>query len=423
MPEYRVTINGFWCRNGSWDTWPPKDGDGDEILLDVNTKIARSDGSVQLNLDSQSELMGDTRNLPNRIRAGSANPLGGIITGDKFPPVANPWRRAGGIDAGRYPPYTIWKGELRPGQDMVILTVTCWEYDPDPGFFNGWLDWQVKTDKEYGQRAKEIFGGIWPVSKPIFDAVSLGIQTAGTLVGLWSPLGSPGLRPIGMQRNPADPDGFLFNPRSIALNTATADYLIANDVQGLGPGIVELLYRDDPYLRGVYSVFVQVERLGGGELPVQSDWRWCDKCQGLYFGGGRATSRCPAGDTHRAAAESRSGDYSLPMDAPAAADRQSGWRWCDRCQGMFFGPGVVNSHCPAGGAHADPGQSGSSDYSPYHNAAQDPGRQSDWRWCDKCQGLFFGPGAPNSRCPAGDTHRLPELSRSGDYSLPHQPAA
>lgn len=317
MPEYRVTINGFWCRNGSWDNWLRTDGDGDEILLDVNTKIARSDGSVQLNLDSQSELMGDTRNLPNRIRAGSANPLGGIITGDKFPPVANPWHRAGGIDAGRYPPYTIWKGELRPGQDMVILTVTCWEYDPDPGFFNGWLDWQVKTDKDYGQRAKEIFGGIWPVSKPIFDAVSLGIQTAGTLVGLWSPLGSPGLRPIGMQRNPADPDGFLFNPRSIALNTATADYLIANDVQGLGPGIVELLYRDDPYLRGVYSVFVQVERLGGGELPVQSDWRWCDKCQGMFFGPGALNSRCPAGDTHRLPELSRSGDYSLPHQ-PAA---------------------------------------------------------------------------------------------------------
>jgi hypothetical protein len=47
----------------------------------------------------------------------------------------------------------------------------------------------------------------------------------------------------------------------------------------VGNGIIELSYLDDPYLRGVYSVFVQIERLGGGQLPMQRDWRWCDKCQ------------------------------------------------------------------------------------------------------------------------------------------------
>lgn len=30
---------------------------------------------------------------------------------------------------------------------------------------------------------------------------------------------------------------------------------------------------------------------------------------------------------------------------------QSGWRWCNKCQGLFYGPGIAKSHCPAGGQH------------------------------------------------------------------------
>jgi len=35
------------------------------------------------------------------------------------------------------------------------------------------------------------------------------------------------------------------------------------NVQGLGTGIIEMRYVDDLYLRGVYSIFVQIERLDG----------------------------------------------------------------------------------------------------------------------------------------------------------------
>lgn len=94
--------------------------------------------------------------------------------------------------------------------------------------------------------AKEIFSTIWPATKPVFDAVSLGIQTVGTLAGLWSPLGKSMRRPIGMRRDPNNPDGSLFNPTTIALNSETAEYLATHDLQGLGNGVVELLYSDDP---------------------------------------------------------------------------------------------------------------------------------------------------------------------------------
>jgi len=42
--------------------------------------------------------------------------------------------------------------------------------------------------------------------------------------------------------------------------------------------------------------------------------------------------------------------------------------------------------------------------------------QSNWRWCNKCQGLFFG-GNPNPKCPAGGAH---DKTGSGNYSLIHR---
>jgi hypothetical protein len=42
--------------------------------------------------------------------------------------------------------------------------------------------------------------------------------------------------------------------------------------------------------------------------------------------------------------------------------------------------------------------------------------QSNWRWCNKCQGLFFG-GNPNPKCPAGGAHNK---TGSGNYSLFHR---
>ena len=136
-------------------------------------------------------------------------------------------------------------------------------------------------------------------------------------------------------------DGFIFNPVTLALNSDTAEFLSCNNLQGLGTGVVELRYVDDPQLRAVYSIFVQVERLGSGgagAVPVQDNWRWCDKCQGIFFGPSVAASSCPSGGTHSAHAQSGSGNYSLPHNAPADASRQSEWRWCDKCQGLYFGP-------------------------------------------------------------------------------------
>lgn len=48
-----------------------------------------------------------------------------------------------------------------------------------------------------------------------------------------------------------------------------------------------------------------------------------------------------------------------------------------------------------------------------------PTTQSGWRWCHKCQGLFYGPSEGSSVCPAGEHH---DSTGSYDYSLGVIPA-
>ena len=138
----------------------------------------------------------------------------------------------------------------------------------------------------------------------------------------------------------------------------------------------------------------------------QSDWRWCDKCQGLFFAGGNTLGACPAGGAHN---DTGSGDYTLAQSGNGQSDSkcQPDWRWCNRCQGLFFAGNNTLGACPAGGAHND---TGSGDY----KLAMSGNGQSDWRWCNRCQGLFFAGNNTLGACPAGGAHND---TGSGDYTL------
>jgi hypothetical protein len=148
--------------------------------------------------------------------------------------------------------------------------------------------------------------------------------------------------------------------------------------------------------------------LGGLAGPAyaaeyQSNWRWCNRCQGLAYGGNVATSRCPAGGRHN---HSGSGNYILAhVDVPG---KQSGWRWCNRCQGLFYAGGSTTGACPAGGGH---NYGGSYEYRvPFEPATG----QRGWRWCNRSQGLFYGDNVATSRCPVGGRHTT---AGSGAYVL------
>ena len=137
----------------------------------------------------------------------------------------------------------------------------------------------------------------------------------------------------------------------------------------------------------------------------QNNWRWCHKCQGLYFSGGANQGHCPAGAAHD---HTGSGDYMLMQSANYPG--QNNWRWCNKCQGLSFAGQATQGTCPAGGVHD---HTGSGNYVLLNQRPLAPG-QHGWRWCHKCEGLYFAGGGSSGVCPAGGTH---DATGSGDYAL------
>ena len=145
---------------------------------------------------------------------------------------------------------------------MVSLVPTIWEWDGGSSFISGWLQWQVATDTQFGSRAKQVFGPVSGAYSWIFDAVSLGIQTLGTLGGMFSPGGQAGDRPIGIQKDPSNSTNGVFAPKVIELTKRSAEALLAANLTGKGNGVFTVEYQDDPYLRGDYLLYFQIDRIG-----------------------------------------------------------------------------------------------------------------------------------------------------------------
>jgi len=146
----------------------------------------------------------------------------------------------------------------------------------------------------------------------------------------------------------------------------------------------------------------------------QPDWRFCDKCCSLFWGGDGPGGVCPRGGAHEAAGF----NLILPFRPNAAA---GDFRLCANCAALF-GP-AFNNHCPAtgGAAHQPIGWGFIPRPAPPPPAApNDPPWQGDWAMCAKCAELYFDPDRAASHCPADAATHLP----SGNvYALQHNPGA
>jgi len=138
----------------------------------------------------------------------------------------------------------------------------------------------------------------------------------------------------------------------------------------------------------------------------QAGWRWCSRCQVLWYAMyNNSTGVCAAGGGHN---YQGSGHYHSPLHSGTGCNGQSGWKWCCRCMAMFYGAAV--SVCPAGGAHD---QSGSGDYT---MCLGNQHGQFGWGWCSRCGVFWYTNNKASSYCPAGGNHNN---QGSGSYQLGH----
>jgi hypothetical protein len=138
----------------------------------------------------------------------------------------------------------------------------------------------------------------------------------------------------------------------------------------------------------------------------QTSWAWCSKCQGLFYSPNLSSSHCPAGGQH-ALVSSGATNYGpcVSFSHPIPGNFQEYWRWCNKCQGMFYGLQAASSVCPMGGTHQVNGTNYGFMATTNDGLLGSP-VQGQWRFCDKCKGMHYGPNSSSSVCPAGGHHNV-----------------
>ena len=115
----------------------------------------------------------------------------------------------------------------------------------------------------------------------------------------------------------------------------------------------------------------------------------------------------------------------LHNEATVPAGAQEGWRWCEKCEGLWFAgdlpPGQPGGICPTDpfvskdrdfqGGHF---QTGSGRYILQQNIGAAKGQENGWRWCRKSRGLWYGQGAAHGGdCPADSWNHISTVPFTG----------
>ncbi|MDX3190457.1 hypothetical protein PV458_18780 [Streptomyces sp. MN03-5084-2B] len=156
---------------------------------------------------------------------------------------------------------------------------------------------------------------------------------------------------------------------------------------------------------------------------ASSDFRWCSRCQAMWFTAGGDNGHCPVSHLwdHNHYLNG-SGIYTIRR-ATESGVGQPGWHWCANCKAVWYlgrgerGFGVCPIWPTVGHSPGQPVPDLLRDSFRLEDVGNNdgPGGQTDWRFCHRCNGLFFaGNGIAATHCPSGGAH---DGSQSGNYVL------
>jgi len=138
---YRVVIAGFKVNRATLDDPAQIDGKWDEILVSSIARQYDENGAPSGTPSvAISKVHGDV-NAPEwqnplhpqqRIKAGSASALGGLMTGDAFPST-QPWNVTSPASTVTFP-LLAWEGWLGDGRETVTIAPVIWETDRPPSY-------------------------------------------------------------------------------------------------------------------------------------------------------------------------------------------------------------------------------------------------------------------------------------------------
>jgi hypothetical protein len=255
--RYRVIFTGFTVNSETWDDPFQWDGKRDEIFIATKVVVVNARGSVLSQSEPVSKVMGDINGQNGRVKAGSASSRGGLRTGDSFP-TNTPWAISTAPSTSRnYPPFKLWEGDLRRGENVCVIAPSLWEDDNSGPIMNDWVRWGSTLATRLGPQASKL-AATNPTAQAIVTGTQLGLGIALSAVDS-GVIGSSGDRPIGMVA--AGNNRYTFDPQVLRLTYDIAEHLITQEPAGKGRGVLALRYLDNVRLQGDYIAYLKVEKV------------------------------------------------------------------------------------------------------------------------------------------------------------------
>lgn len=269
MSNFKVILLGTRVITQTWDHALEVDGKGDEIYVNAEVRLINSSGDILFGTPRLSKTMGDINGFGSRVKAGSLSSKGGIKTGDDIP-YRNPFNQQSPEKPDEFP-MKIFEGEITEDQGLVIVP-SIWEWDGGKDLFNSWGSHVVRFTGDIVRSTVNILnavkGGSVPTEAQLKLADFLKSEIDSGLKALFSFLtnitGQAMDRPIGMKKSG---DQATYSPKVIMLPLKIAEMVASKDF-GLGKGIFEIFYEDDPGIGGAkYTLYVKLEKVGGSTTP------------------------------------------------------------------------------------------------------------------------------------------------------------
>jgi hypothetical protein len=164
-----------------------------------------------------------------------------------------------------------------------------------------------------------------------------------------------------------------------------------------------------------------LNKLKEDNMAVQSNWRMCGLCMGIFFNGHPTKGVCPHHNGLPGLASQHLPDPSIRFQLTISTQKTPGfqdkWRWCRRCEGLFFHGNSSDGRCPAVGLGHDFIGSGSYQiqFAKTKQVAIGGFGFGEIVWCAKCEGMWVNFGSNFGTCSDGAEH---SKQGSGSYLIP-----
>jgi hypothetical protein len=273
--RYRIAVNGFRVNRVTFDD--RTFGNGDEVYASAAVTVLdrRNNAVLSGRTVIGSDTYGDVSRNPERVRAGSFSPTGGLWTGDVVPGGTEP-RSATGVPSARRFPWILWEGALQDGVEAVVVNPVLWEVDGQLQYFDLWADPNHSTRRQPARadaqaaaiRDRAARGDLTPYRGPLVFICSSSSDVI--------PDCSPGNdRPIGINREPCLADTFVSNllawcEQTMVFTREAIEGALSSTSQigGAAAGVITLPLIEPSGvdaikggLEGSYELYLRVERL------------------------------------------------------------------------------------------------------------------------------------------------------------------